>query len=318
MCECDCLHSKVSALSAPADALEFTRSCLQTSPWSSWNEPFFGPTVCSHLQAQNPNPYSHCGAANRNAVRLWRVLRSLGTPEYWLKARAPGMLGAGWNGGSSSALAELRGKSRGGNVTSLGREQNFLLGVGRRKGIEVGGFWCLFILDFPPYALQVLFDWLYICSAYWTKQSLSLCQRAVKESCASYLRSFDVILIRWEGTKQLTEGESSSQSVLRASQQSGEPWIITCLCFRSVCKSLNSSLKTCLVNCHAEVGFADQAVVFMVSQGTCITVGYVSNHGLCWALMHWSSLAVLAWDAAGSVIEGYLILLLMVTCVTFC
>lgn len=50
------------------------------------------------------------------------------------------MLGGGWNGGGSSALAELGGKSRRGSVTSLGREQNFHLSMRRRKGIEVGGF----------------------------------------------------------------------------------------------------------------------------------------------------------------------------------
>lgn len=131
------------------------------------------------------------------------------------------MLGGGWNGGVSSALAEPGGKSRRGNITSLGREQNFHLGMGRSKGIEVGVFWCLFILDSPPYALQVLFDCVFLQH---TEQSnLSLCARVtVKESCASYLKSLTIILIRWQGTKQLTEGESSRQSVLRCSQKSGE------------------------------------------------------------------------------------------------
>lgn len=50
------------------------------------------------------------------------------------------MLGGDWNGGSSSTLAELAGKSRRGNIILLGREQNFHLGMGRSKRIEVEGF----------------------------------------------------------------------------------------------------------------------------------------------------------------------------------
>lgn len=128
------------------------------------------------------------------------------------------MLGGGWNGGGSSALAELGGKSRRRNVISWGREQNFHLGVGRSKGIEVGGFdvylfWIALLMLYKYCFIDCLF-------VQHTEQSnLSLCARVtVKENCASYLKSLNVILIRCQGTKQLTEGESSSQLVLRCSQ----------------------------------------------------------------------------------------------------
>lgn len=48
----------------------------------------FGPTVCSHLQAENLNPCIYCGAANRNAVKeavesadVRPGNRNLGAPE---------------------------------------------------------------------------------------------------------------------------------------------------------------------------------------------------------------------------------------------